>query len=155
MEILLVVVEMAQVTEAEEVHSQNKRMPPKEVWRACYLIVASLLLSPAILIPGVTPNYPGVPATPLFESLAAFALFGGLTLWLGFKVLQRKNWARWAMFVYLALTWLLSAQTISEELSLSPMAGLIEVLCNGMEMVAVVYLFFGQGAMWFEPGTPG
>jgi hypothetical protein len=141
------------MTPVEPVHPSDARaarLPPHEIWRACLLIVASLALSLALLIPGVAPLRPNEPATPVLESLVILAFFGGLTLWLAFKVLQRRNWARWGLFIYLALTWLLAAQSMPEDFAMSPWAGAIEFVSVGMEMLAVWLLFFGHGPKWFD-----
>jgi hypothetical protein len=128
---------------------RGANLPPHEVWRACLLIVASLVLSLSLLIPGVSPERPGEPDVPLLESLVVFAFFGGLTLWLAFKILCRRNWARWAMLAYLGLSWLLAAQSLVDDFASSPLAGVIELACTAMELMAVWALNFGNGAQWF------
>lgn len=127
-------------------------LPPPEVWRACLLIAGSLVLSLLLLIPGMSPTRPGEPDLPLATSFLVFAFFGGLTLWLAFKTLQRRNWARWGLFAYLALSWLLGAQALAEDFSLAPFAGVIEGVCIAMEMAAIWGLFLGSGATWFTSG---
>lgn len=125
-------------------------LPPVEVWRACLLILGSLVLSLALLIPGITPVQPGSPGTPLLESLTVLAIFGGLTVWLVLKTLQRRRWARWSLCAYLALTWLLAAQGLADDFAVSPLAGLIDVVSIVMEMFAVWGLLFGPAPKWFE-----
>lgn len=145
-------VRMTPVEPVDPNSAHPSNLPPHEVWRACLLIVASLVLSLTLLIPGVAPERPDEPAAPFLESLGVFAVFGGLTLWLAFKILQRRNWARWGMFVYLALTWLLAAQSVAEDFAMSPMAGVIDLISVGMEMLAIWFLFFGNGPKWFDGG---
>lgn len=126
------------------------RLPPDEIWRACLLIVASLLLGLVTMIPGIAPERPAEADMPALEVLGLLAVFGGLTLLLALKILQRRNWARWAMLAYLVLGWLLAAATMKEDFALSPLAGLINLVCMVLEWLAVWQLFFGNGPKWFE-----
>ncbi|MEO8923501.1 MAG: hypothetical protein ABI330_11880 [Caldimonas sp.] len=123
---------------------------PRAVRRACWLVVLSMFLGMALLVPGVAAPSADDATVPFFITLAVAAFFGGLTIWLAVAVARGTSWARWALLAYLALGWVLSGLQFTDEFLRSPVAGMIEVVCVAMEFAACGMLFFGSGAAWFS-----
>lgn len=123
--------------------------PPKAVSRACWLILAALLIGIVSLLPGIRPVRPDEAEVGLGFTAGIVLVFGGITVWLAIEVWRGKPWARWAMLAYLALGWLLGGGALSEDFQRSPLAGSIEAACMAMELAACGLLFFGEGAKWF------
>lgn len=113
------------------------------------MVLISLALSYLTLIPGL-----GMPWPPSSgEKMFAIGWLLGvtwLTYWLTTQVRRRSNRARWGLFVFLALTWLLSVDGLGDEFRVAPVAACIGALCVAIEMAAMVMLFLGSGARWFE-----
>ena len=131
--------------------------PPLAVRSACLLVLASLALGLLTLAPGMRAPEPGLP--DMFAiTVGAYIVFGGLTLWFVRRTWQGRNWARWALLVYLALGWALYAATLADEMTTAPMAALVNMVCVVMEATACGLLFMGTGGRWFacvRNATPG
>jgi len=123
---------------------------PRSVRNACLLIMVALVLGVFTQLPGVRVPGQDEPAVPLFLSLGLFLFFGGLTVWFAIEIFRGKNWARWAMLVYLSLGWILVGVGLNDELARAPLSGIINVICIILEFVACWLLFFGAGARWFS-----
>jgi hypothetical protein len=123
---------------------------PPSVRNACLLIFASLALGLLTLLPDVRLPAPDEPAVPMAVIVGLVVVFGGLTVWFAILVLRGRNWARWAMLVYLMLGWLLVGAELDSEMARAPMAAIIDTFCMAIEMVACGLLFFGAGGRWFS-----
>lgn len=125
--------------------------PPAAVGRARLLILASLVLGVLTVFGGVVP--PDATATaaavPAGANLLVFGTMAGITLWLVTMLHRGHNWARWAMFAFLATTWGLAALTFAEDFTRAPMAGALTLVGVAMELVACWFLFSGEGARWY------
>jgi len=123
--------------------------PPQQVSQARLLIWASLALGLLELLPGIRPELPDAPDVPLSVTLGLVVIFGGITLWLADRLHGGKNWARWAMLVYMILGWATSADDFGVYFTVSPIAGMISLACIALELVACWFLFTGAGDRWF------
>lgn len=119
------------------------------VRNACALVLISLALGYLTLIPGFGLPWPDTRGEMVFM-IAWLIGVTWLTYWLTTRVRLRSNRARWGLFIFLALTWLLSVDGLADEFSKAPLAAGLGVFCVGIEMAAMVMLFSGSGARWFE-----
>jgi hypothetical protein len=55
------------------------------------------------------------------------------------------------MLAYLALGWWLAGSELQENFALSPVSGVIDVVCTAMEAAACWLFSVGNGARWFRP----
>lgn len=124
--------------------------PPPSVRNACLLIGVALVLGMATLLLGVRVPSPEEQSVPRLLTFALVVLFGGLTVWFAFETFRGKNWARWAMLIYLALGWVLVASELNDQLVRAPLSAIINTVCIIMEFMACWLLFFGSGAQWFS-----
>jgi hypothetical protein len=124
--------------------------PPREIRRACGLILVAMVLGLVTLLPGVRPERAGAEDVPAFVTFGLIVFFSGLTIWLALKIYRGSGWARWAMLAYLALGWWLAGSELQETFAGSPVSGLIDVVCIAMEAVACALLTLGNGARWFS-----
>ena len=132
-----------------------RRFPPHSVYAACVLILAALVFGLLALAPGIRVSPPNEQPIPLLFTLSVVILFSGLTVWFAIEVLRRKNWARWAMLIYLSLGWLLGGAEVADTFAQSPLAAFIETFSMAMEIFACWLLFSGASAQWFrERSTP-
>ena len=125
--------------------------PPREIRTACRLILLSLVLGLVTLAPGIRPERPGDAEVPLLFTLGLTVFFSGLTVWLALKLYGGRNWARWVMLAYLAAGWWVAGSELQENFALSPVSGVIDVVCAAMEVVACWLFIAGKGARWFRP----
>jgi hypothetical protein len=116
---------------------------------ACRMILASMALGLASLVPGVRAPLDGVPEAAPIVTLLLLALFTGLTLWLLWSLALRRNWARWAMLAFLGLGWWLSSEDLMGEFLRSPLAATLDASCIALEMIACVLLFSAAADRWF------
>jgi hypothetical protein len=123
---------------------------PKAVRLACQLLLISVALSLATLLPGIRVDRPDDAETPLAFALVVGAILLSLSLWLIAKSYEGKNWARWANLAYLAIGWWFATQEIGPQFLASPVAGAIEFAVILMELAACGLLFFGIGNFWFN-----
>lgn len=124
--------------------------PPREIRRACALILFAMVLGLVTLVPGVRPERAGAEEVPALFSFGLVVLFSGLTIWLALQIYRGRSWARWAMLAYLALGWWLAGSELQETFVGSPVCGAIDVVCIAMEAVACVLFTVGNGARWFS-----
>jgi hypothetical protein len=123
--------------------------PPSAVSRARLLILGSLVLGVLTVFGGVAPPDTPAAAVPPGANLVVFGTMAGITLWLVTMFHRGHNWARWAMFAFLATTWGLAALTFAEDFTRAPMAGALTSIGVAMELVACWYLFSGESARWY------
>ncbi len=128
--------------------NRTQAFPPRRVYGACVLILAALVLGVLALLPGI--RVPDEQPIPLWFTLAVVVVFGGITVWFAIEVLRGKNWARWAMLVYLLVGWLLGGTEIPNTFTESPLAAIIEMVCMAMEALACWLLSSGASAQWFR-----
>jgi hypothetical protein len=134
-----------------EVSDPKRTRPPSppSVRLACLLILAGLALSLVSLLPFIRPPAPDEQDVPLWVTLLVVAIFGSLTVWFTVQTSRGKNWARWAILLYLAFGWVLSAMEFQTELERAPLFVMINSVCIALELVACWKLFTGEGAGWF------
>jgi hypothetical protein len=126
---------------------------PQQVKWACWLILLSLAIGVATLIPGLRPLPPGEEEAPLWLSILLVLILGGLTVWLVTKVQAARNWARWILFILLATGWALGFMFFPDDLALSPFFASVDLVCVLLEVVACCLLFFGGNARWFKASS--
>jgi hypothetical protein len=114
----------------------------------------SLAFGLLTLLPAIHGVRPDEPPLPIEWTLLMVVGFGGLTVWLAQLTYRGRNWARWALLAYLLLGWWLGAGDLTQDFMYSPLAGMINLSCFAMEVVAAWLLFVGAGARWFDRSTP-
>lgn len=127
-----------------------RRSIPPQIQKACWLILASLVLGIISLLPAIRPPAPDDQPVSIVVSLIVIFLFSALTVWFILGILRGKNWARWVMLVFLGTGWLLAGSELESEFVRVPLAATIDVVCITMETVACWLLFFGRDATWFS-----
>lgn len=122
---------------------------PHEVTKAGYLLIGSLLLS-LITLPFQVLNY-------VSNDQIGFAIFLGVlvaavsafTLFLVSKIKQKKNWARWVIFIAVLLSAASTAYSFRENWNESMAGTLLDCLTGLMELLAVGILFARRSNDWF------
>jgi hypothetical protein len=127
--------------------------PPRPVRIGCFLILASLVLGVVSLLPAIRVPAPDEPSVPLLVTAVIVLIFGGLTVWFAVEILRGRNWARWAMLVYLGVGWLLVGTELDAELARAPLAAVMDTVSILMEIAACGLLFVGAGGRWFSQPT--
>jgi hypothetical protein len=135
---------------AEVADPVSQQLPtPPQVKLACQMIIATLVVGVITLFPGVREPAAGDAEVPFLFTLVLVAVFGGLTLLLASRILQGRNWARWAMLVYLGAGWALAGPSLADDFYLSPIAAVIDAISIPVEAIACWMLFTGAGGQWF------
>jgi hypothetical protein len=123
--------------------------PPVQVKRACQMIVGTLVVGVITLFPGVRVPRPDEPSVPVVFSLVFLAVLVGLTILFTARIMQGRNWARWAMLAYLATGWILIGPELADDFYRSPIAAIVDAVTIPVEATACWLLFTGAGAQWF------
>ena len=135
---------------AEVADPVSRQLPaPPQVKLACQMIIATLVVGIITLFPGVREPAAADAEVPLLFTLVLIVVFGGLTLLLASRILQGRNWARWAMLAYLGAGWALAGPNLADDFYLSPIAAIIDAISIPVEAVACWMLFTGAGGQWF------
>lgn len=132
---------------------------PHEVTKAGFLLIGSLLLG-LITLPVQVLNY-------VSNDQIGFAIFLGVlvaavsafTLFLVSKIKQKKNWARWVIFITVLLSAASTVYSFRENWNESMAGTLLDCLTGLMELLAVGILFARRSNDWFAnqldiEGTP-
>lgn len=122
---------------------------PREVTYAGFLLIGSFLLG-LIPLPMQIMNYAS-------EEQYGFAIFlgvlvatlGAFTLFLLSKIKQRRNWARWVLFVAVLLGAASTLYSLRENWNESMGETLLDCLTGLMELVAIGILFARRSNDWF------
>ena len=133
-----------------EVADPAAAQAPPAVRRACILFLTSLALGLVTLLPGVRPAPAEDAAVPAAFTFFVVLFFGGLTVWLTWKLYRGRNWARWAMLAYVLFGWWMGTSELTDDFLASPVAGMIDIVCIAIEAVACWSLFFGAAAGWYR-----
>jgi hypothetical protein len=136
---------------AEVADPASRQLPaPVQVLRACQMIIATLVVGIITLFPGVREPATDDAQVPFLFTLVLIVVFGGLTLLLAARIMQGRNWARWAMLAYLAAGWALVGPELADDFYRSPIAAAIDAISIPVEAVACWLLFTGAGGQWFS-----
>ena len=134
----------------------NTERRPSPLLAGCALFAGSVLFRVASLIQSV---YRGeideTPGVLLGNSIGLVIVFT-ITVFLVYKVLCRKNWARWGSLAYLCLSWLASYllfQTSGTESNTS--TTVLDDLAEISDFVGVALLFVPSSSKWFSTGSAG
>ncbi len=131
-------------------HPSARALPrPLAVSRSVALVLASLVLGLAQLLPAVHGLRPGEEAVPLWFTLAMVGVFGGLTVWLAGKMYAGRNWSRWAMLAYLGVGWVFALEGLVDDFSYSSLAGPLNLVGIALEVAAMWLVFQGPGRAWY------
>ena len=122
---------------------------PGDVKEACHLILAAFAVSLIDWLDLVERIPPAHKSLLLALSVVLLSVFGGLTFWLIANIRRRRNWARWAVLVFLAAGWLLVMSDASVVWVRSPLVGIADVASIAMELVACAFLFSRGSRGWF------
>lgn len=122
---------------------------PREVAKAGFLLIGALLLG-LIPLPFHVMGY-------ISKEQHGFAIFLGVlvavlcvfTLFLILKIKQRKNWARWTMFIFVLLGAASTLYSFQENWNESVGGALLNCLTGLMELVAMGILFARRSNDWF------
>lgn len=125
------------------------RHAPREVTRACHLLIGSFVLG-LIPLPFLVMSHPP-------DERSGFAIFmgvliaavGALTLWLVSKIKHRRNWARWVMLGLVVMGSASTLHSLAENWSESAVTTLLDGIASGMDLGAIWLLFARRGNDWF------
>jgi DNA-directed RNA polymerase subunit RPC12/RpoP len=122
---------------------------PREVTKAGFLLIGSLFLG-LITMLGQIMSYVSNDQHGLAIFLGVLvAAVSALTLFLVSKIKQRKNWARWVMFVAVLLSTASTIHSFRENWNESAFGMLLGCLTGLMDLVAVGTLFARRSNDWF------
>jgi len=128
---------------------------PPAIARACKLLLLSMAIGIVTLIPSISGRWWTSPDSSVPDSIAlAFSLsFTSVTLALYalliYLTYTRRNWARWALLVFLMSGWILLVKDFPRQQADTPMAALWNAASMGIELLACGLLFFSHDAVWF------
>jgi hypothetical protein len=129
--------------------------PPGQVKRACQLFAGTLVVGVISMFPGIRVSPPEEAEVPVLATLVVVVLFSAITIWLIMRILQGRNWARWAMLVYLGAGWLFIGPELADEFYRSPISAIVDAICIPVEAAACWLLFTGAGGQWFSTLAAG
>lgn len=130
--------------------------PPPAIARACRLLLLSMALGIVTLAPSISGRWWTSPDSSVPESIAlAFSLsFTSVELALYtlliYLTYTRRNWARWALLVFLMFGWVLLVKDFSRLQADNPIAALWNAASMSVELLACYLLFFSRDAVWFS-----
>jgi hypothetical protein len=126
---------------------------PPEVTRACRILWAIFVLSFVTLHPAirgrwwVIPNAEDIAPAFMISVSIVFAVVYAVLVWLTGR---RRNWARWALLVFVVVTTLIAAGDLPRSFSETPIAAVADVCFTLAEVWAFRLIFSGRGAEWFR-----
>jgi hypothetical protein len=128
---------------------------PRSVAWACVLLLASMAVGLASLLPGIDPPIPGEPA-------AMTAMIWGITLallavelWILHCVWQRRGWARWTMVALTAFGIAVGIPVIEEDWTRAPIVAWLGIASGALSTVAAALLLARPAANWFKGVAAG
>ena len=107
------------------------------------------------LLPGVREGVWNEAEVPLAISITlgiVLALFAG---WLILMMSRGRNWARWTLVIYTAVSWLLLLADPESLQAQGALAVTIDLVTLVIEIYACVRVLFGEGVEWFRKPLPG
>lgn len=113
------------------------------------------ILSLLSLLPGVREGMWNEAEVPLAVSVTlgvVLALFSG---WLIVMMSRGRNWARWTLVIYTAVSWLLLLADPDALQAQGPLAVTIDLATLVIEIYACLRVLFGEGVEWFRKALPG
>ena len=146
--------------QAPQSHVEDPEEPrkpkPSAVRRAILVFWIGWGLGLVLLLPGVTSELPEGSEVPAALIFGLQAVFAALTAWLIVMTSRGRNWARWVLVIYVALTWSVLALDPSAFLNEKPLAVAIQGFVLVLDVYGCILLLFGAGAEWFRrPGAAG
>jgi len=129
---------------------------PPAIARACRLLLLSMALGIVTLAPSISGHWWTSPDSSVPDSIAlAFNLsFASVELALYalliYLTYTRRNWARWALLVFLMFGWVLLVKDFPLLQADTPMAALWNAASMSVELLACYLLFFSRDAAWFS-----
>lgn len=136
--------------------TRSSRFPaPRSISWACKLLLLSLAFTVISLAPSISGRWwaspdPGVPDTMAFLFGMSFVVVQlALLALLIYLTYTRRNWARWALLVFLMLGWVYLVQNFHSLQSSHPMEALWDAGGMILELLSCIILFFSRDAAWF------
>jgi len=106
------------------------------------------------LLPGVRDGLWNDDEVPLALSITLGVVFAVFSAWLILMTSRGRNWARWALVIYTAVSWLLLLSDPDALRAQGTLAVAIDAAMLFIELYASFLLLFGEGVQWFRP-APG
>lgn len=122
---------------------------PLRIRQSCILFILDIVISVISFIPGIRQKGFGSDAATVIFNLVFTALALSLSVWLIFKILRGKNWARWTMLAYMSIGALFGVPQILDDFSADPIPAVIDSVTLALEGIACWFLFVGEGGAWF------
>jgi hypothetical protein len=126
---------------------------PPEATRALQILWVTFVITFVTMLPAIRGEWWVVPDAEegdgIFVILVTglFAAVYGVLIWLTGR---RRNWARWALLVFIAGTTALAAPDLPRTFAETPAAAIADVCIALAELWAFRLLLFGPGAEWFR-----
>jgi hypothetical protein len=139
-------------TDVADLASSDALLAPRPlsvVW-ACWLMLASMVVSLVSLLPFVDSPMPGEPAAMTALIWGITLVFTAVELWLLRCVWQRRNWARWVMVALTAIGVALSLPVIGEDWTRSPWVAGLGIASAVLSAVGAALLLALASARWFK-----
>lgn len=131
-------------------HDRDMRGPrPSAVSRACRLLWLALGIDAASLIPGIRVGLWDDLGAPVWLVLAFTVALLVAAAALILAVERGRNWGRYAIALFLAVSWLLTLTDIPEFLKQGELAVALDGIVLSLEAYACFLLFSTESARWF------
>ena len=128
---------------------------PPGITRAVIAFWISWGLGLLSLLPGVREGVWNEAEVPLAISITLGVVLAVFSGWLILMVSRGRNWARWTLVIYTAVSWLLLLADPDALQAQGALAVAIDGLTLVIEIYACLRLLFGEGAEWFRKPLPG
>jgi hypothetical protein len=126
---------------------------PRSVVWACVLMLVSMVVAFASLLPFIDPPMPGEPAamTAMVWGLTLVSL--AVDLWLLRCVWQRRNWARWVIVAIVLASATQYMFLIADDWTRAPLVAWMGIASTTLGAVAAALLLTGASSRWFKAGS--
>jgi hypothetical protein len=132
-----------------------RRPRPPGVTRAVTAFWIAWVLGLVSLLPGVREGIWADADVPLAFSMTLGALLAGFSAWLIVMTSRGRNWARWTLVIYTAVTWLLLLTDPDALSAQGTLAVAFDFATLAVEIYACCLVLFGQGVEWFRKPAAG
>ena len=122
---------------------------PPAVRRALIAFWIGWVLSFLTLIPGVREGFWDDPEVPVAVPLVMAMLLGTFSAWIIVMVGRGRNWARWTLVVYIALTYVLVALDPAGWEKQGPLALGVDAVTLVLDLYGCYLILTGESARWF------
>jgi len=106
------------------------------------------------LAPGVREGVWSDAEVPLAISITLGVVLAVFSGWLILMLSRGRNWARWTLVIYTAVSWLLLLADPESLQAQGPLAVTIDLVTLVIEVYACLRVLFGEGVEWFRKPPP-